>query len=243
MAIIRAPRPDTGWYALARNIAEDHRLGWAARGLLVYLLQKPDDWRVSVSALVNETSAARLPTRRDGIYSLLQELVAAGYLQRHQARGGAGRLNEIDYTVHEQPSDKPPLTAQPDTAQPYTARPDTADPTLPKTEINQGLKKPKRAAARPALPDWIPADAWAAFVDMRREIRAKLTPAAEIHTIHELDKLRQAGHDPGAVLLQSVQRSWRGVFPLRGEPLTSAKPGRHSGNAAALDEFLRGVGQ
>ena len=34
-------------------------------------------------------------------------------------------------------------------------------------------------------------------------------------TVKRLDELRQQGNDPGAVLDQSVERGWKGVFPLK----------------------------
>ena len=74
MSIIRGARPESGWYTLDKRISEDGRLSWAARGLLIFLLGKPDHWRVSVGHLRKQTEAARIRTGRDGVYALLQEL-------------------------------------------------------------------------------------------------------------------------------------------------------------------------
>lgn len=38
-------------------------------------------------------------------------------------------------------------------------------------------------------------------------------------TIGKLDQLRGKGHPPGAVLDQSTERGWRGVFALDGGPV------------------------
>lgn len=81
MSIIRAPRPDNNFYMLDKRISEDKRLGWAARGLLIYLLGKPDNWRVSVPALIAETNGAGFKTGRDGVYRILKELAGAGYVR------------------------------------------------------------------------------------------------------------------------------------------------------------------
>lgn len=91
MSIIRGPRPDSNFYMLDKRISEDKRLGWAARGLLIYLLGKPDHWKISVPALIAETSAAGMKTGRDGIYRILDELEAAGYVRhdRHAATATA----------------------------------------------------------------------------------------------------------------------------------------------------------
>lgn len=63
-------------------------------------------------------------------------------------------------------------------------------------------------------PDWVPLESWAAFVEMRKKIRAPLTYRACELTVIELQKLAKLGHDPGACLDQSVERSWRGVFEI-----------------------------
>lgn len=78
--------------------------------------------------------------------------------------------------------------------------------------------EPVKATPRPASfvpPEWVPADSWLAFVEMRKKIRAPLTGKACVETVRELEKLRKRGHDPGEVLNQSVQRSWRGVFEIK----------------------------
>ena len=103
MSIIRAPRPEGNFYLLNKAISEDQRLSWGARGLLVFLLGKPDHWAVSVTHLRNETSKSSKPTGRDGVYGLLQELISAGYVERRQDRLGSGLLGENHYVVSESP--------------------------------------------------------------------------------------------------------------------------------------------
>jgi hypothetical protein len=131
VSIVRGPRPESGWYALDRRISEDARLSWAARGVLVFLLGKPDNWRISVEHLRKQTAGARVSTGRDGIYALLKELQGAGYLRVEQARSESGTLGPVDYFVSEVPS---PLPDQPDAARPLPARPLPAGTTVDKTE-------------------------------------------------------------------------------------------------------------
>lgn len=140
MSIIRAPRPEANFYVLSKSISEDARLTWAARGLLVYLLGKPDHWQISVESLRRQTEGARVRTGRDGVYALLGELESTGYLQRVQGRSVGGRLAEVDYSVSEVPSNSP-LPDQPDTAPPLPAQPYPANPTLVSTDTKQELSK------------------------------------------------------------------------------------------------------
>lgn len=63
-------------------------------------------------------------------------------------------------------------------------------------------------------PEWVPDEPWQAFVEMRTQIRAKLTNYAARCIVKDLEGLRGDGHDPGAVLDQSTKRCWRGVFQI-----------------------------
>lgn len=218
MSIIRAPRPEAGYYALDRKVAEDERLSWAARGLLVFLLVKPDHWRVSIEHLRRQTEAARVSTGRDGIYALLGELEAAGYMRRHQPRGEDGRLVATEYLVAEAP-----LPDLPDTAGPQTALPFTAETTLGKKQkagkkqgsTTQGAREKSGPAPIIELPEWVPQDLWAAWLEVRRKIRAPNTAQALRLNLNKLDALRQSGQHPAAVLEQAISRGWRGLFPLK----------------------------
>jgi uncharacterized protein YdaU (DUF1376 family) len=79
------------------------------------------------------------------------------------------------------------------------------------------------------LPDWLPKEAWAGFLEMRRRIRAPMTPRAMTLAIRQLEDLRQRGHDPTVILDQSTQNSWKGLF----EP-----KGNGNGKRTANDKFL-----
>jgi hypothetical protein len=64
------------------------------------------------------------------------------------------------------------------------------------------------------LPDWIPADSWNGFEEMRKRIKKPLTDRARRLTVFTLVKLKQQDQDVAACLNQSTQRSWQGVFPV-----------------------------
>lgn len=221
MSIVRGARPESGWYALDKRISEDERLSWAARGLLVFLLGKPDNWRVSVEHLRKQTESSRLRTGRDGVYALLAELQVVGYIVAVQERRDDGTLGAVEYTVRELPA---PLPAQPDTAQPLPAQPYTAKTTLTKTDIsartegNQPLKARKRAADPVVqLPEWLDPRTWGEFVDHRRKLKAPLSDRAAELNLSELAKLRAKGFDPAKVINQSIGNGWKGLFAIKGE--------------------------
>jgi len=65
------------------------------------------------------------------------------------------------------------------------------------------------APAAIGLPDWLPRDAWAAYLAMRDELDAPLSERVIARAIGSLTRLREAGHDPAGVLNQSVVRRAR----------------------------------
>jgi len=140
MAIIRGSRPDSNFYVLDKSISEDDRLSWAARGLLVFLLGKPDSWSVSVEHLQRQTANSAKPTGRDGIYAIMSELMAIGYVTRVQKRDDSGRMSGHDYVVAE-------TVTTPLTALPLTVEPLTANTTLVSTDTNQVLKEQEKTVA------------------------------------------------------------------------------------------------
>ncbi len=112
-----------------QSAVEDTRLSWAARGLLAYLLSRPDDWKVLVNDLKKRGNLGR-----DGIYALLRELRIAGYVRFERNRDAQGRMRGGTYLVSEVPAPHP---ASPDMVEPDPAVPRPAKPgALPNTDRN-----------------------------------------------------------------------------------------------------------
>jgi len=99
--IRRSPSPTRNYTSLHNSVLADSRLSWEARGLLAYLLSKPDHWKVHPKQLVNESPRAG----RDKIYRLLHELQEAGYVAVEQTRTEGGKLGETDYVIYDLPQD------------------------------------------------------------------------------------------------------------------------------------------
>lgn len=120
MAVIRVEKNKN--YTVMSNVhLRDKALSLKAKGLLSLILSLPDDWQYNVKGL-----AAISKEGRSGITSALQELEAAGYLERRQLRGEHGKLAQVEYVVFEAP--QPPLAEKPATAKPATADSATGNP-------------------------------------------------------------------------------------------------------------------
>ncbi len=130
--IIRVAHRCKPYAVIDRRLLEDQRLGWAARGLLGYLLAKPDDWQLRVSDLCRRGDLGR-----DGIRRVLQQLQDHGYVRREQVRDARGRVVGLDYTVlevPESPGPDLPGPAVPDPERPAPVEPEPADPPLLSTK-------------------------------------------------------------------------------------------------------------
>lgn len=65
-----------------------------------------------------------------------------------------------------------------------------------------------------AIPEHLVA-VWPAFEEMRKKIHKPLTDNARRYTIRDLNKLTTEPAVQIAILEQSIQRGWQGVFPLK----------------------------
>lgn len=91
----------------------------------------------------------------------------------------------------------------------------------------------------------VPPDALKAFRAHRQRLRKPMTPRAEELIVITLERIhREHGHDPTAVLDQSIMHGWTGVFPLkdeqngRGNRNGSGAGDKRSGLARELDERM-----
>jgi hypothetical protein len=92
-------RKHTGSYATVPNAtADDERLAADTLGTLVYLLAKPEDWKVIVADL-----RRRFHIGRNRVYEIIRELEAAGYVHRTQNRAARSRWGDTEYHVFDCP--------------------------------------------------------------------------------------------------------------------------------------------
>lgn len=135
---IRAPRTkDRPYFAMARATAQDNTLTWEARGVLAYLLSKPDDWQVMIKDLQQNCG-------RDKARAILKELQAHNYLTVEQVHDSKGKFSRNQYRVYETPF----------TENPSTDSPSTGNPPLTVLETEQNLESTiaGEPAAQPSKP-------------------------------------------------------------------------------------------
>lgn len=75
------------------------------------------------------------------------------------------------------------------------------------------------------LPDWIPSEEFGQFMEMRKAIGKELTPHAVKLAVSKLETLKGQGHEPKAVLEQSIFNGWQGLWPLHEDGANGAANG------------------
>ena len=79
MSIIRVIKQQGRFLIANVEVFEDESLSFGARGLMAYLLTKPDHWQVRRDQLVNASPGGRVKLQR-----MINELKTAGYMRRYQ---------------------------------------------------------------------------------------------------------------------------------------------------------------
>lgn len=88
----------TRFTTVDRTTVNDKTLSFRARGILIWLLDKPDDWRCGA-----EQIAAAGGEGREAVRSALRELEQAGYLRRERVQDKATGQWTTMTTVYEKP--------------------------------------------------------------------------------------------------------------------------------------------
>lgn len=96
MSTIRVARRNR-FTTIDRATVNDPRLSFRARGVLMWLLDKPDDWQADARTIATAGSEGR-----DAVRAALAELEEHGYLVRRKYRGENGQWTS-EHTIHERP--------------------------------------------------------------------------------------------------------------------------------------------
>ena len=112
MSIIRIERMSQPYTMIANCTLQDKLLSLEAKGLLVYLLSKPDDWRVMSTVLMHEFRIGK--TR---FYRIMDQLEELGYMTRESGNDHRG-YRTVEYVIYETPwnVELVPKTSVPKTA-------------------------------------------------------------------------------------------------------------------------------
>ena len=222
MPVIRVNK--TKDYTIMANYHfRDKNLSLKAKGLLSMMLSLPDGWGYSVEGLVKLSTDGR-----DSINATLQELEKHGYLKRGRVRDANGKLGQAVYDIFERP-----ITGFPTLEKPTQGKPTQGNPTLLNTNklntkvLNTNNKKVSKAQSnhvenfdsiiQKSTESTELRETLVEFVKFRKLIKKPMTNKALELIIAKLNKLGQSDRERVAIINQSIERGWAGVFSLKDE--------------------------
>lgn len=115
---------DNPFVMIDRRVIENPKLSWKAKGLLAYLLSRPDNWVVRFGDL-----AKRAPDGGHTVRAAMKELKTAGHVKVVAEREN-GRVKQWTYTVFESP-------ISPDVDFQQVEKQDVENRTLNDTDYNE----------------------------------------------------------------------------------------------------------
>lgn len=181
------------------------------------------------------TIASRTCLSERAVQGAIKWLHSAGLLSSDERKGTSSvyRITPAAYAPPQEmrPADAAPRGADAAPQPPQMLHPTPAD-AAPKPSMNRQLnrKEPKDTRADATgfvLPDWIPADAWAAFMETRKTKKAKSTAYALGLIVKSLEAFKADGHDPLAILNASIKAGWSDVYPPK-VPASAMTPARRT---------------
>ena len=98
MATYRVKKESGNFVTIHKGFITDDRLSAKAKGILLYLLSRPDDWQIYTLEVVKHMNDGQ-----KSINSGINELIKVGYVERSRKRKDNGDFNGYDYVVYEKP--------------------------------------------------------------------------------------------------------------------------------------------
>ncbi|WP_051540306.1 helix-turn-helix domain-containing protein [Clostridium ihumii] len=120
MGIIRVNKSKDNPYILLNKTAlEDANLSFKAKGILAYLMSKPDNWKCSIIDLKKNSKDGR-----DSLYAGLKELRKHGYLIKRPIKNDKNIIESWEEVIYETPQDEAKKIFQlQEKSKPYTEKP------------------------------------------------------------------------------------------------------------------------
>lgn len=214
MSVIRVEKT-SNYTVMANYHFKEKGLSLKAKGIMSLMLSLPEDWDYTVAGLATLS--------KDGIESVrsaLRELEKFHYLTMEQTKDKAGKFSSTNYVLHEKPFTENPITGNPITDKPISEKRTQLNTNLSSTkklstkrQITHQEKKDPFAVASPKL-----CEALRGFEASRKALHKPLTLRAKELIVKKLEKLAPGNEALQiAILDQSVERGWQGVFPLKPE--------------------------
>ncbi|TCN54871.1 hypothetical protein EV641_104136 [Rhodococcus sp. SMB37] len=217
--IRRGPRLADNFTVISNAVINDDRLSFRAKGLLIMLLSKPDDWHIR-----SEWIARHSPKEgRDAIRAAMRELAEVGYLVVEKFQDERGRWITIQ-TIYEEPRGETPVPPRP--GKPPAGAADIGKPVpltstrKPRTETNNDVVA---SSTRPGTDDdrvlgsleaaTTAAGLVASFRRIKPAQKCEILALAALHGVDALASAAKLSHRPAnpTMHVHGWLRLWRAL--------------------------------
>lgn len=130
--IITRRKAGEAFTIIRKSIGDDPNLSWQAKGVMLYLLGKPDGWKLRVTDLTRKSSSSNHSVR-----VTLKELRDKGYAKLERITI-AGIIKEWRWTISDEPE------FQPDVVIPHLVKPHLSKKESTKNDYYSGAKKRRK---------------------------------------------------------------------------------------------------
>jgi hypothetical protein len=192
--IIRIEKRQHPFVQIDKRPLENPKLSWKAKGLLAYLMSRPNDWKIYMAQLVKVSTDGRV-----AVQAALSELRAAGHASIRQIRTPDNRrAMGTEWVIHEEAL----RNVFPDSQENLTL----SETTATKNDSIEKKNNLKTYELPPAIADLT--DTWAEWLRYKRERRNPMTPTT---CKLQVAKLLMMGVEQGrAALVLAMERGWQG---------------------------------
>jgi hypothetical protein len=166
----------TNFTVIPNCLTEDETLSWKAKGILVYLLGRPNDWEINIPHLSKVSTDGESSTRNG-----FSELEKAGYAIRIRHTNDAGQIVSWSVYVRQDRNDPWPFE-NPDVENPHVENPDVEnrhqlnkDNTKKVIEVNkeeQILDLDMEDSGEDSILDQVK-DIWATYIESLQKFKPK----------------------------------------------------------------------
>ena len=123
----------TNFTIVPNKAINDEGLSLRAKGLLLYLLSKPDNWNVNLEHLASVCNEGKSAVR-----VALTELINHGFVKRQQVRDNNGKMNGYQYDVYD--SKQSTVVRKTDDGKPASGKPSSGNRTLIRNIDNKNIE-------------------------------------------------------------------------------------------------------
>ena len=255
MPVIRIDKT-RDYTVMSNHHFRNRNLSLKAKGVMSLMLSLPEGWDYTVAGLATLSKDGL-----DSVRSALKELEREGYLKMKRERDEKGKLGKASYVLSEIPIVENPILENPRLENPILEKPtqlntyplstntSSTKESITEADASEDAQKPKKPQSRKEKePDAFDVsspklkEALKGFADSRKALHKPLTLRAKRLTLEKLEKL--APHNEVkqvAILNQSVERGWQGVFALQ-EDKGAVGAGRRAAEPKADDLYQEAMG-